>query len=899
MNLNLSNWFGQNYITYNAIEFGDPNAKYEVRWLTPERAGAVWDVLYGSLPPSQRPLTREEYIEGLSLQRMLTNQSSMSDFIGTDRDIKVTTNPAAVTGNAPDYLDDFILTRGGNDLILTYGGDDLIFSDNGNDVIQSGSGDDVVFAGNGADLVFGGDGNDQIFGDAALQKGRNGFDPKISTQDVLDGISFTNATSDAGQNGKIYVDYTEGNKSDVLQGGKGDDYIDGGKGNDNIFGNEDNDTLLGGEGSDIIFGGAGNDLIDAGPRGTGDDNLDRVIGGAGNDTFLLTGSKNGSNQSFVDQWASLGSVSTATDAISSALTEAAATLVSEALDNIGSKVLGTFAVGAFGPLGGAILDIGVGLLMDQLTGSSGSSADMIQVMDFNPAEDILAIPARLGVQLKYDAQEVTVNGKTTVMLQLTYQPDVTETNIQETDVFAQIYLDPAYLESIGKDASSTETAKAIFEDLIKSGVSINQGGLGNTIDPNAPAVEITGDYIQLIGATGPLIRDGSDDTDLAPLVGGRFADVITANLAFIDANDQLSVSRGEGGQLKSTTAEIHGLGGADIIYGTAANDRIYGGDGDDVIYSFGTDGKTEIIEGGNGNDKVITGMANMDLGERNYYTADGGAGRDTFDLGLNPRGVELKMSAVPGQNNANTTFMVTGKEKDATINNFELKNFEVFHGTRKADDFDFTQATEGVELHGENGHDKLLGGSGNDKLRGGNGNDKMQGGAGKDGLNGGNGNDTLSGGNDNDALFGAKGADRLIGGNGKDKLNGGSGNDALIGGRGHDQLNGGSGNDTLVGNRGKDKMTGGTGDDKLTGGLDADTFFFQKGSGNDTITDFDMTEDSIQIRVGLGLREEDISITRLDADRAQISYDNDSVLVMGTGAGDLGLSDLMLFDPIT
>ncbi|SKA58058.1 calcium-binding protein [Enterovibrio nigricans] len=80
-----------------------------------------------------------------------------------------------------------------------------------------------------------------------------------------------------------------------------------------------------------------------------------------------------------------------------------------------------------------------------------------------------------------------------------------------------------------------------------------------------------------------------------------------------------------------------------------------------------------------------------------------------------------------------------------------------------------------------------------------------------------------------------------------DELYGGAGNDQLEGNHGNDKLDGGEGNDILQGNDGADFLTGGSGFDTLTGGKHADVFFFDSESGSDTITDFNLREDSIQI----------------------------------------------------
>jgi Ca2+-binding RTX toxin-like protein len=94
--------------------------------------------------------------------------------------------------------------------------------------------------------------------------------------------------------------------------------------------------------------------------------------------------------------------------------------------------------------------------------------------------------------------------------------------------------------------------------------------------------------------------------------------------------------------------------------------------------------------------------------------------------------------------------------------------------------------------------------------------------------------DVLEGeGSDNDVLQGLQGNDLLLGNDGDDALAGGSGNDWLYGGDGDDVLGGGGGNDML---------TGGP-----KGGKDSDTFTFSGKSGKDTITDFDVDNDLLQI----------------------------------------------------
>ncbi|MCI0996061.1 putative Ig domain-containing protein [Pseudomonas corrugata] len=91
-------------------------------------------------------------------------------------------------------------------------------------------------------------------------------------------------------------------------------------------------------------------------------------------------------------------------------------------------------------------------------------------------------------------------------------------------------------------------------------------------------------------------------------------------------------------------------------------------------------------------------------------------------------------------------------------------------------------------------------------------------------------------------------------------VQGTAGNDTLLGTSASEIFYGGAGNDTINGAAGGDILVGGAGVDKLTGGTGADTFRFSSQSDSyrnattsfdDTITDFDVTQDKIDL-AGLG-----------------------------------------------
>ena len=75
-------------------------------------------------------------------------------------------------------------------------------------------------------------------------------------------------------------------------------------------------------------------------------------------------------------------------------------------------------------------------------------------------------------------------------------------------------------------------------------------------------------------------------------------------------------------------------------------------------------------------------------------------------------------------------------------------------------------------------------------------------------------------------------------------------NTTLNGGNGKSVLDGTAGNDILLGGNGPDVLIGGSGD-KLTGGNGPDIFVFGQHFGLNTITDFNVNNDAIQVSKAL------------------------------------------------
>lgn len=111
---------------------------------------------------------------------------------------------------------------------------------------------------------------------------------------------------------------------------------------------------------------------------------------------------------------------------------------------------------------------------------------------------------------------------------------------------------------------------------------------------------------------------------------------------------------------------------------------------------------------------------------------------------------------------------------------------------------------------------------------------------------------------------GTAGDDRLLGlFDTSNVLTGGAGNDQLYGHDLHDELWGGGGSDMLRAGRGDDLLDGGAGDDFLDGGFGSDTYLFGRGSGHDTISSMERSQDDIEIvKFGTGILKGDVVVAR-------------------------------------
>ncbi|WP_260417854.1 calcium-binding protein [Pseudomonas cichorii] len=285
---------------------------------------------------------------------------------------------------------------------------------------------------------------------------------------------------------------------------------------------------------------------------------------------------------------------------------------------------------------------------------------------------------------------------------------------------------------------------------------------------------------------------------------------------------------------------LDGLNGDDRLYGDAGNDLLSGGAGKDTLYGeSGNDtlnggAGNDYLTGGDGNDILDGGAGNDSLSGSSgddTYLFYRGMGQDTineFDsttgnvdtikvaAGITPDDIIVKRdrSDIVLSIKGTTDWM---KIYDYTSSNYQVERVEFADGTVwSVADLKRLSVVVASEAA--------------------------------------------------DTIYGDETGEQIDGLGGNDQLYGQAGNDVLIGGAGDDMLDGGSGVDTL---------DGGAGNDSLYGGSGNDIYLFQRGGGQDQISDRDWTSGNIDvIKLAQGISPGDIKASRVG--------DNLELAIIGT-----------------
>jgi Ca2+-binding RTX toxin-like protein len=381
-------------------------------------------------------------------------------------------------------------------------------------------------------------------------------------------------------------------------------------------------------------------------------------------------------------------------------------------------------------------------------------------------------------------------------------------------------------------------ATSLYMISLASGDAFNLGAIGSGIATAGLALGDSENDFYFVDDPGDVVTEGS----------GAGTDTVVTGLASytLAANVEKLIGTSATGQ---------------ALAGNALNNDITGGTGNDIL--FGNDG-SDTLNGGAGGDQLAGGNGNDVL--------DGGDGNDTLTGG---NGNDMLEGSVGND-------VADGGNGDDTIS-----------GGDGAD-----------VLSGGRGDDNINTGQGDDVVLGGQGNDQIGGMAGRDVVMAGAGDDFIAW-NDptGDIVFGDGGNDTILGGNvAADEIHGGAGDDLIRAfatspesATASDRLFGDAGDDTVIGGSAADIIEGGRGDDFLTGNDGADVFIFRDNrTGDDIITDFDPSEDVVQL---VGFDEDFDPLAELSATARGAELDlgrGDSVLFLGRTVAEFSADDFRI-----
>ncbi|MFT3818087.1 MAG: calcium-binding protein [Rubrivivax sp.] len=383
----------------------------------------------------------------------------------------------------------------------------------------------------------------------------------------------------------------------------------------------------------------------------------------------------------------------------------------------------------------------------------------------------------------------------------------------------------------------------------------------------------------------------------SPIQQVKFADGTTWDLAAIKAR-MLTGTAGADSIYGTKDADvILGNAGNDLLVGGAGDDRLDGGTGNDELQG-GAGNNTYLFGLGDGQD-IIVGATDSSVGKLNTLEFKAGVGpADVVVRRISDQGYpSLQFSIAGSSDSIIARYALNGddlnnpdspvqqvKFADGTTWDLAAIKARMLTGTAGADSIYGTKDAD--VILGNAGNDLLVGGEGDDRLEGGTGNDELQGGVGNNtyvfGL--GDGQDVIVGATDGSAgklntlefkagidpddvivraasdqgypslRFSIVGAsDSVIA---RYALNGADLNNpdnpvqqvkfadgttwdlAAIKAR---MLTGTAGADSIYGTKDADVITGHAGNDLLAGGAGNDTYVFGRGTGMDTVYEYDTT----------------------------------------------------------
>jgi len=255
----------------------------------------------------------------------------------------------------------------------------------------------------------------------------------------------------------------------------------------------------------------------------------------------------------------------------------------------------------------------------------------------------------------------------------------------------------------------------------------------------------------------------------------------------------------------------YGEAGNDTLIGSQTGDSLYGGAGNDTLVGNGSSMRSNVLDGGEGDDIIVVSFTEGDQGNE----VIGGTGVDMLRLVLNQAALSdpAIIAALLDLADAIANPPESGLIEISGLN-LSLSGIEVLELRDEAGvliDIDEYREPELPGLVGTDGDDVLVDNSNLNEIHGLDGNDFIL---------AGNGNDFVYGDGGNDTIYGGKGDDAIAGGTGSDRIYAEAGNDVVLIDDGSDFVDLGTGNDlaaidlrdsavidaTIVGGKGEDTV---------------------------------------------------------------------------------------------
>ncbi len=845
-------------------------------------------------------ITNASYTNTYNLNGGTTNIDIVSTPEADNVNASVTITNGTHTVSTKNGNDNFTISGGTHNNISTGDGVDNVSITGGSNNVDLGSGADVITVGSsaGASTIIGGKGadaitvnsseNSEIWGGNTIAGANGDTDSGVNTINVQVGGSHTihggswanndhlGDTINAGKSHEGYFTITGGAENDsIVAQAANSATIDGGAGNDYIYGGYNgNNSLTGGDGNDDIHAPGTNNIIDG---GAGDDaieayNANNVIhGGRGNDDINASGNFSGrtiygdEGEDYLFVRGTNNTLYGGTDELG---TDADANTVT--LGNTYNNRIFILAGG------NNKIYAGTGVETEEVIGDDTIKYYKGDSIRAGESDTIYGAAGRDSIFIKGEANKV--DGRDGNDYISSYDTvSVTNSTINGGAGNDEINIKGTYntVAGDGGDDRITVTggSNSVGSDYGADIITVySEAGENNTIyggtnsDGNDDAANTI--YVQNKGNNTVYAGNGNSVTGKGDSIyaGTQSGDVYYGNNTIYGGsrNDYIQA-------YYAASVSIEGGNGNDTIYGSYnGHNTLKGGNDNDSIY---THGSNSLVDGGDGNDVIISDTVYGDTVSHSNITIRGGEGDDAiaitsknrellvFKKGDGNDTVEFRhydtapsgydtirfedsnldeLYAQIDSGNLVITYNKGATTPDSvTISNFvnaynnsrnqittiQYKNGGGY-GTISIDDFINTRSiievpTTQNTYYGSQFNETITGGDneGTYYIYGYGGNDLIDGGAGNDKIWGGNNSNDSSG---NDTLYGGTGHDTLNGEDGDDKLYADalvdslSGNTSLSGGTNNSSnLFGDAGNDSLYGGSGNDSLYGGAGNDKL------------------------------------------------------------------------------------